>query len=202
MQGWKRLWGGPRSEGGRTPASVVWGCPPHFWGAGWTVLCSPGEGQHPGSSRWDISGVLEAPSAPGPKRPRLPSPPHSRLSSPSSDTKKDLKQITNHLLDMLVSKKVSGQGRDQALNLLNKNVPRKDLSVHDNSRTVYVVDNGEGAGGPGRVGPGLPPAFPVGARVPCPEQKVEGVWLLSWVPTEKAGKSISILGSIGGLVKV
>ncbi|XP_036922584.1 protein unc-45 homolog B [Sturnira hondurensis] len=58
------------------------------------------------------------------------------------DTKKDLKHITNHLLDMLVSKKVSGQGRDQALNLLNKNVPRKDLSAHDNSRTIYVVDNG------------------------------------------------------------
>ncbi|XP_028615219.1 protein unc-45 homolog B isoform X2 [Grammomys surdaster] len=58
------------------------------------------------------------------------------------DAKKDLKQITSHLLDMLVSKKVSGQGRDQALNLLNKNVPRKDLSIHDNSRTIYVVDNG------------------------------------------------------------
>uniref|UniRef100_A0A8D1NW51 Protein unc-45 homolog B n=1 Tax=Sus scrofa TaxID=9823 RepID=A0A8D1NW51_PIG len=58
------------------------------------------------------------------------------------DTKKDMKQITNHLLDMLVSKKVSGQGRDQALNLLNKNVPRKDLAIHDNSRTIYVVDNG------------------------------------------------------------
>ncbi|XP_037347325.1 protein unc-45 homolog B isoform X2 [Talpa occidentalis] len=58
------------------------------------------------------------------------------------DTKRDLKQITSHLLDMLVSKKVSGQGRDQALNLLNKNVPRKDLAIHDNSRTIYVVDNG------------------------------------------------------------
>lgn len=58
------------------------------------------------------------------------------------DTKKDLKQITSHLLDMLVSQKVSGQGRDQALNLLNKNVPRKDLAIHDNSRTIYVVDNG------------------------------------------------------------
>ncbi|XP_008570846.1 PREDICTED: protein unc-45 homolog B [Galeopterus variegatus] len=58
------------------------------------------------------------------------------------DSKKDLKQITNHLLDMLVSKKVSGHGRDQALNLLNKNVPRKDLAIHDNSRTIYVVDNG------------------------------------------------------------
>ncbi|KAL4834401.1 hypothetical protein H8958_002547, partial [Nasalis larvatus] len=62
-------------------------------------------------------------------------------------TKKDLKQITSHLLDMLVSKKVSGQGRDQALNLLNKNVPRKDLAIHDNSRTIYVVDNGEKRGG-------------------------------------------------------
>ncbi|XP_068385981.1 protein unc-45 homolog B isoform X3 [Eschrichtius robustus] len=58
------------------------------------------------------------------------------------DTKKDRKQITNHLLDMLVSKKVSGQGRDQALNLLSKNVPRKDLAIHDNSHTIYVVDNG------------------------------------------------------------
>ncbi|XP_058139153.1 protein unc-45 homolog B isoform X2 [Dasypus novemcinctus] len=58
------------------------------------------------------------------------------------DTKKDLKLITGHLLDMLVGKKVSGQGRDQALNLLTKNVPRKDLAVHDNSRTIYVVDNG------------------------------------------------------------
>uniref|UniRef100_G3ULA1 Protein unc-45 homolog B n=1 Tax=Loxodonta africana TaxID=9785 RepID=G3ULA1_LOXAF len=58
------------------------------------------------------------------------------------DTKKDLKLITSHLLDMLASKKVSGLGRDQALNLLNKNVPRKDLAIHDNSRTIYVVDNG------------------------------------------------------------
>ncbi|NXY25101.1 UN45B protein, partial [Atrichornis clamosus] len=58
------------------------------------------------------------------------------------DTKKDLKMITMHLLDMLVSKKVSGQGRDQALNLLNKNIPRKDLKDHDNSRSIFVIDNG------------------------------------------------------------
>ncbi|KAM9597724.1 protein unc-45 homolog B isoform 1-T1 [Trichechus inunguis] len=58
------------------------------------------------------------------------------------DSKKDLKLITSHLLDMLASKKVSGQGRDQALNLLNKNIPRKDLAIHDNSRTIFVVDNG------------------------------------------------------------
>lgn len=88
--------------------------------------------------------------------------PYSSLFTPSfssSDTKKDLKQITSHLLDMLVSKKVSGQGRDQALNLLNKNVPRKDLAIHDNSRTIYVVDNGEEA-----EGLGLAPAFRQGTR--------------------------------------
>lgn len=51
--------------------------------------------------------------------------------------------ITMRLLDMLVSKKVSGQGRDRALNLLNKNIPRKDLKDHDNSRTIFVIDNGE-----------------------------------------------------------
>uniref|UniRef100_U3IJF0 Protein unc-45 homolog B n=1 Tax=Anas platyrhynchos platyrhynchos TaxID=8840 RepID=U3IJF0_ANAPP len=58
------------------------------------------------------------------------------------DTKKDLRMITTRLLDMLVSKKVSGQGRDRALNLLNKNIPRKDLKDHDNSRTIFVIDNG------------------------------------------------------------
>ncbi|XP_038615615.1 protein unc-45 homolog B [Tachyglossus aculeatus] len=58
------------------------------------------------------------------------------------DSKKDLRQITDHLLDMLVSKKVSGRGKDQALNLLTRNVPRKDLAVQDNSRTIYVVDHG------------------------------------------------------------
>uniref|UniRef100_A0A8C5T051 Unc-45 myosin chaperone B n=1 Tax=Malurus cyaneus samueli TaxID=2593467 RepID=A0A8C5T051_9PASS len=58
------------------------------------------------------------------------------------DTKKDLKMITMRLLDMLVSKKVSGQGRDRALNLLNKNIPRKDLKDHDNSRSLFVIDNG------------------------------------------------------------
>lgn len=70
---------------------------------------------------------------------------------------------------MLVSKKVSGQGRDQALNLLNKNVPRKDLAIHDNSRTIYVVDNGEE--GPG---PGLTPASPAGTGYPTPSRKREG----------------------------
>lgn len=59
------------------------------------------------------------------------------------DTKKDLRMITMRLLDMLVSKDVSGQGRDRALNLLNKNIPRKDLKDHDNSRTIFVIDNGE-----------------------------------------------------------
>ncbi|KAM4886658.1 protein unc-45 homolog B isoform 2-T2 [Sylvia borin] len=58
------------------------------------------------------------------------------------DTKKDLRMITMRLLDMLVSKKVSGQGRDRALNLLNKNIPRKDLKDHDNSRSIFVIDNG------------------------------------------------------------
>uniref|UniRef100_A0A8C3U8T5 Protein unc-45 homolog B n=2 Tax=Catharus ustulatus TaxID=91951 RepID=A0A8C3U8T5_CATUS len=58
------------------------------------------------------------------------------------DTKKDLKMITMRLLDMLVSKKVSGQGRDRALNLLNKNIPRKDLKDLDNSRSIFVIDNG------------------------------------------------------------
>uniref|UniRef100_A0A8B9BH25 Protein unc-45 homolog B n=1 Tax=Anser brachyrhynchus TaxID=132585 RepID=A0A8B9BH25_9AVES len=67
---------------------------------------------------------------------------HGKEEAVVLDTKKDLRMITTRLLDMLVSKKVSGQGRDRALNLLNKNIPRKDLKDHDNSRTIFVIDNG------------------------------------------------------------
>ncbi|XP_069471000.1 protein unc-45 homolog B [Ambystoma mexicanum] len=58
------------------------------------------------------------------------------------DTKKDLRMITVALLDMLGSKKVSGHGRDQALNLLNKNIPRKDLRNKDHSKSLFVIDHG------------------------------------------------------------
>ncbi|KFR01261.1 Protein unc-45 B, partial [Nipponia nippon] len=67
---------------------------------------------------------------------------HGKEEAVVLDTKKDLRMITMRLLDMLVSKNVSGQGRDRALNLLNKNIPRKDLKDHDNSRTTFVIDNG------------------------------------------------------------
>ncbi|KAM6192570.1 protein unc-45 homolog B isoform 2-T2 [Sarcoramphus papa] len=67
---------------------------------------------------------------------------HGKEEAVVLDTKKDLRMITTCLLDMLVSKKVSGQGRDRALNLLNKNIPRKDPKDHDNSRTIFVIDNG------------------------------------------------------------
>ncbi|NWR64004.1 UN45B protein, partial [Bucorvus abyssinicus] len=67
---------------------------------------------------------------------------HGKEEAVVLDTKKDLRMITMRLLDMLVSKKVSGQGRDRALNLLNKNTPRKDLKDLDNSRTTFVIDNG------------------------------------------------------------
>uniref|UniRef100_A0A6I8PAR0 Protein unc-45 homolog B n=1 Tax=Ornithorhynchus anatinus TaxID=9258 RepID=A0A6I8PAR0_ORNAN len=68
--------------------------------------------------------------------------PRGKEEAPVLDSKKDLRRITDHLLDMLVSGKVSGHGKDQALNLLNRNVPRKDLAIRDNSRTIYVVDHG------------------------------------------------------------
>ncbi|XP_042647773.1 protein unc-45 homolog B isoform X2 [Tyto alba] len=67
---------------------------------------------------------------------------HGKEEAVVLDTKKDLRMITMCLLDMLISKKVSGQGRDRALNLLNKNIPRKDLKDLDNSRTIFVIDNG------------------------------------------------------------
>uniref|UniRef100_A0A671U8G3 Protein unc-45 homolog B n=1 Tax=Sparus aurata TaxID=8175 RepID=A0A671U8G3_SPAAU len=58
------------------------------------------------------------------------------------DASKDLKAILLSLLEMVASKKVSGHGRDQALNLLSKNVPRKDKKERDNSRALFTIDNG------------------------------------------------------------
>uniref|UniRef100_A0AAQ6IM88 UNC-45/Cro1/She4 central domain-containing protein n=1 Tax=Anabas testudineus TaxID=64144 RepID=A0AAQ6IM88_ANATE len=46
------------------------------------------------------------------------------------------------LVSMVASKKVSGHGRDQALNLLTKNVPRKDRKDKNNSRTLFTIDQG------------------------------------------------------------
>ncbi|XP_047448646.1 protein unc-45 homolog B isoform X1 [Mugil cephalus] len=58
------------------------------------------------------------------------------------DASKDLKTILLSLLEMVASKKVSGHGRDQALNLLTKNVPRKDKKESNNSRTLFTIDHG------------------------------------------------------------
>uniref|UniRef100_UPI00398EB523 protein unc-45 homolog B isoform X2 n=1 Tax=Pristiophorus japonicus TaxID=55135 RepID=UPI00398EB523 len=58
------------------------------------------------------------------------------------DTSKDVKMIITRLLEMLIQKSVSGHGRDQALNLLIRNVPRKDLAIKDNTRSLDTIDMG------------------------------------------------------------
>ncbi|XP_059499931.1 protein unc-45 homolog B [Stegostoma tigrinum] len=58
------------------------------------------------------------------------------------DTSKDIKIIIRHLLEMLTHKNVSGHGRDQALNLLIRNVPRKDLGIRDNTKSLDAIDFG------------------------------------------------------------
>ncbi|XP_012684137.1 protein unc-45 homolog B [Clupea harengus] len=58
------------------------------------------------------------------------------------DSSKDLKTILMALLEMVTSKTVSGHGRDQALNLLCRNVPRKDKKDTDHSKTLYTIDHG------------------------------------------------------------
>ncbi|XP_078539390.1 protein unc-45 homolog A [Lissotriton helveticus] len=58
------------------------------------------------------------------------------------DPSKELKSMIFHLLEMLVQKNISGQGRDNAFNLLIKVVPRKSLRDSNNSLTLWVIDNG------------------------------------------------------------
>ncbi|XP_060928005.1 protein unc-45 homolog B [Limanda limanda] len=58
------------------------------------------------------------------------------------DSAKDLKTILLSLLEMVQNAKVSGHGRDQALNLLSMNVPRKERKGRDNTRTLFTIDHG------------------------------------------------------------
>ncbi|KAJ0019339.1 hypothetical protein NQD34_006908 [Periophthalmus magnuspinnatus] len=58
------------------------------------------------------------------------------------DTSKLLKTILMSLLEMVASSKVSGHGRDQALNLLSKNVPRTNKKDPDHSRSLFTIDHG------------------------------------------------------------
>ncbi|KAF6729611.1 unc-45-like protein B [Oryzias melastigma] len=58
------------------------------------------------------------------------------------DAAKDLKTILLALLEMTANKNVSGYGRDQALNLLSKNVPRSNKKDPDHSRTLFTIDHG------------------------------------------------------------
>uniref|UniRef100_A0A8C5APR1 Protein unc-45 homolog B n=1 Tax=Gadus morhua TaxID=8049 RepID=A0A8C5APR1_GADMO len=58
------------------------------------------------------------------------------------DSNKDLMTILLSLLEMVASKKVSGLGRDQALNLLTKNVPRKNKKENDHTKTLFLIDHG------------------------------------------------------------
>lgn len=50
--------------------------------------------------------------------------------------------MLRHLLDMMPVPSVSGPGRDSAINLLVKQVPRKSLKNPDNSLTLWVIDHG------------------------------------------------------------
>lgn len=52
--------------------------------------------------------------------------------------------MLHHLIDMLPASNVSGPGRDSAINLLVKQVPRKSQKNPDNSLSLWVIDQGEG----------------------------------------------------------
>ncbi|XP_050834688.1 protein unc-45 homolog A isoform X2 [Serinus canaria] len=58
------------------------------------------------------------------------------------DSSKDLKLLIKHLLELLVLEGASAHGRDNALNLLIKVVPRKSPKETNNSLSLWVIDQG------------------------------------------------------------
>ncbi|XP_067091141.1 protein unc-45 homolog A [Osmerus mordax] len=55
---------------------------------------------------------------------------------------RELRSMLRHLVDMMPASSVSGPGRDSALNLLVKQVPRKSQRNPDNTLTLWVIDQG------------------------------------------------------------
>ncbi|KAI1889768.1 hypothetical protein AGOR_G00166330 [Albula goreensis] len=55
---------------------------------------------------------------------------------------RELRSMLRHLVEMLPASKVSGPGRDSAINLLVKQVPRKSQKDPDNSLALWVIDQG------------------------------------------------------------
>lgn len=58
------------------------------------------------------------------------------------DPARELKVLIGNLLELLTEVGVSGQGRDNALTLLIKVVPRKSPKEPNNSLTLWVIDQG------------------------------------------------------------
>ncbi|NXH28812.1 UN45A protein, partial [Myiagra hebetior] len=58
------------------------------------------------------------------------------------ESSRDLKQLIKHLLELLVLEGASAYGRDNALNLLIKVVPRKSPKETNNSLSLWVIDQG------------------------------------------------------------
>ncbi|XP_062357801.1 protein unc-45 homolog A isoform X7 [Cinclus cinclus] len=58
------------------------------------------------------------------------------------DSSRDLKLLIKHLLELLVLEGASAHGRDNALNLLIKVVPRKSPKETNNSLSLWVIDQG------------------------------------------------------------
>lgn len=50
--------------------------------------------------------------------------------------------MLHQLVQMISASNVSGPGRDSAINLLIKQVPRKSLKNPDNSLTLWLIDQG------------------------------------------------------------
>ncbi|XP_059570442.1 protein unc-45 homolog A [Alligator mississippiensis] len=58
------------------------------------------------------------------------------------DSSKDLKLLIKSLLELLTQEEASSHGRDNALNLLIRAVPRKSPREPNNSLTLWVIDQG------------------------------------------------------------
>uniref|UniRef100_S4R4X4 Unc-45 myosin chaperone B n=1 Tax=Petromyzon marinus TaxID=7757 RepID=S4R4X4_PETMA len=67
---------------------------------------------------------------------------HDKQQSLLLDSNKDLKGMVVRLVEMLVDQGVSGYGRDNAMNILIKIIPRKSLKNPDNSVALKFIDYG------------------------------------------------------------
>ncbi|KAF3854633.1 hypothetical protein F7725_022688 [Dissostichus mawsoni] len=120
-----------------------------------------------------------------------------------AEPSKELRSMLRHLLEMMPESNVSGTGRDSAINLMVKQVPRKSLNNPDNSLTLWVIDQGlkkilAVAGTVPELSEG--PPLTENSHMSCSLRAIQAVSVLLQGPSEVGNRTLEMSGMMDAVI--